>query len=103
MSIFLGEPLRARDAVGSAVMGVNPYDVRHVQMAAKRGLGMGDLERIRILWGSIEFVRKCFSREYSDDKLRSYNISRPLTEDDIAGMKIEFEGRDPHEKDPYAR
>lgn len=100
--VLAGVDMVATDAVGSAVMGVDPYGVRHVQMAAERGLGMGDLERIRILGNSIESVRKSFSQEYSDEKLKSYDLSRPLTEDDIAHMKSEFEGRDPHVKDPYS-
>jgi uncharacterized protein (DUF362 family) len=101
--VVAGVDMVATDAVGSAVMGVDPYGVRHVQMAAERGLGIGDLKRIRILGDSIESVRKCFSQEYSDEKLRSYDLMRPLTEDDLERMKAEFEGRDPHVKDPYTR
>jgi uncharacterized protein (DUF362 family) len=101
--VLAGVDMVATDTVGSAVMGVDPYGVRHVRMAAERGLGIGDLERIRILGDSIESVRKCFSQEYSDEKLRSYDLTRPLTEADIAHMKAEFEGRDPRVKDPYAR
>jgi uncharacterized protein (DUF362 family) len=90
--VLAGVDMVATDTVGSAVMGVDPYGVRHVQMAAERGLGIGDLERIRILGDSIESVRKNFSQEYSDKKLKSYNLTRPLAEDDIARMKTEFEG-----------
>jgi uncharacterized protein (DUF362 family) len=101
--VLAGVDMVATDAVGSAVMGIDPYRVRHVQMAAERGLGIRNLEKIRILGDSIESVRKSFSKDYSDEKLKSYNLTRPLTEDDIARMKTEFEGRDPHVKDPYAR
>lgn len=101
--VLAGVDMVATDAVGSAVMGVDPYRVRHVQIAAERGLGIRDLKKIRILGDSIESVRKSFSIDYSDEKLKSYNLTRPLTEDDIARMKTEFEGRDPHVKDPYTQ
>jgi uncharacterized protein (DUF362 family) len=101
--VVAGADMVATDAVGSAVMGFDPHEVRHVQMAAERGLGTGDLDRIRVLGDSIESVRKRFSREYSDEKLRSYGLTRPLTGDDVARMKVEFEGRDPRVRDPYAR
>jgi uncharacterized protein (DUF362 family) len=101
--VLAGVDMVATDVVGSSVMGVDPYKVRHVQMAAERGLGIGDLDGIRVLGDTIESVRKSFSQEYSIEKLKSYNLKRPLTEDDIARMKTEFEGREPHVKDPYAR
>ena len=96
-----GVDMVAVDAVGSAVMGVDPVSVRHIQGDALRGLGVGDLDRIDVVGESIESVCTEFSCEYSDEKLASYNLSRPLSEEDIAHMHREFEGRDPHVEDPY--
>jgi uncharacterized protein (DUF362 family) len=100
--ILAGVDMVATDTVGSAVMGLDPGSIRHVQMAAKRGLGIGDLERIKVIGEPIESVRKPFSQDYSDEKIESYNLTRPLSSADIAQMKAEFEHRDPHLKDPYA-
>jgi uncharacterized protein (DUF362 family) len=99
--ILAGVDMGATDTVGSAVMGLDPGSIRHVQMAAERGLGIGDLDRISVLGEAIESVRKAYSQDYSDEKIKSYNLSRPLSEADIARMKAEFEHRDPHVKDPY--
>jgi uncharacterized protein (DUF362 family) len=100
--VLAGIDMVATDVVGCAVMGMDPGSIRHVQMAAERGFGIGDLERISVLGEPIESVRKVYSQDYSDEKIESYNLSRPLSADDIARMKAEFEHRDPHVKDPYA-
>jgi uncharacterized protein (DUF362 family) len=100
--VLAGIDMVATDVVGCAVMGLDPGSIRHVQMAAERGLGIGDLERISVLGEPIESVRKEYSQDYSDEKIKSYNLTRPLSADDIARMKAEFEHRDPHVKDPYA-
>lgn len=100
--ILAGIDMVATDVVGCAVMGLDPGSIRHVQMAAERGLGIGDLERISVLGEPIESVRKVYSQDYSDEKIKSYNLTRPLSAEDIAQMKAEFEHRDPHVKDPYA-
>ena len=100
--ILAGVDMVATDTVGSAVMGLDPGSIRHVQMAAERGLGIGDLERINVVGEPIESVRKPYSQDYSDEKIESYKLTRPLSAADIAQMKAEFEHRDPHVKDPYA-
>jgi uncharacterized protein (DUF362 family) len=108
----VGEPVRSNvviagvnmvsvDAVGSAVMGLDPNEIRHVQMAAERGLGVARLDRIDVVGESIASVRIRFRTEYSDRKLETYGLKRPLSEEDVALMKASFANRDPRVDDPY--
>lgn len=74
--IIAGRDMVATDAVGSAVMGLNPKTVRHIRLAAERGLGVGELKEIEVLGEPIKSVRKRFSRELSEEKLRrEYGLS----------------------------
>jgi len=50
----------AVDAVGAAIMGVPPEDVKHLRFAVEKGLGISDLNQIKILGESIESVKKKF-------------------------------------------
>jgi uncharacterized protein (DUF362 family) len=108
----VGEPVRSNvviagvdmvsvDAVGSAVMGLDPNDIRHVQMAAERELGVARLDRIEVVGESIASVRTGFRTEYSDRKLETYGLKKPLLEGDEALMKASFANRDPRVDDPY--
>ena len=99
--IIAGVDMVSVDAVGSAVMGLDPLTVRHVQQAAERGLGISSLDHIDVLGDTIESVSRKFSTEYSDEKLESYGLSRPLSEEDIAYMINNFSERDPRVEDPY--
>ena len=108
----VGEPVRSNviiagvdmvsvDAVGSAVMALDPDDIRHIQMAAERGLGVARLDRIDVVGESIASVRTRFRTEYSDRKLETYGLKNPLSEGDEAKMKASFSHRDPRVDDPY--
>jgi len=101
--IIAGVDMVSVDAIGSAVMGLDPLTVKHVQQAAGRGLGISSLNHIDVLGDPIESVTRKFSTEYSDDKLESYGLSRPLSEEDIAYMMSNFTERDPRVEDPYAK
>ena len=101
--ILAGADMVATDAVGCAVMGLDPRSIRHVQLATERSLGVGDLDTIRVIGEPIDAVAKPYSQDYSDEKIASYNMTRPLSDEDRARMKAEFEGRDPHVEDPYAK
>lgn len=90
-AVIAGVDMVATDVVGSAIMGIDPKSVRHVQMAARRGLGVGSLEDINVIGDPIESIRKEFSQEFSAEKLKSYGLSRPLTVDDVSYMKKQFE------------
>jgi len=68
--VIAGKDMVAVDAVGSAVMGVDPNTVRHISLAIERGLGIGNLKEIQVLGESIKSVKKQFSREISKEKLR---------------------------------
>jgi uncharacterized protein (DUF362 family) len=94
--VLAGVDMVATDVVGSAIMGLDPQDVRHIQMASLKGFGIGDLNEIEVLGDSISSVKKYFSQELSDKKLESYGLSRPLSEDDIDKMHRQFFSRDPH-------
>jgi uncharacterized protein (DUF362 family) len=108
----VGEPIRSNvviagvdmvsvDAVGSAVMGLDPNKIRHVQMAAERGLGLASLDSIHVIGESIASMRTRFRTEYSDRKLETYGLKKPLSEKDEALMKASFANRDPRVDDPY--
>jgi uncharacterized protein (DUF362 family) len=74
--VIAGTDLVAVDTVGAAVMGVDPTTVRHVQFAAERGLGIGELAKIEVLGEAIPDVAKPFSQALSEEKLRrSYGIT----------------------------
>jgi len=55
----------AVDAVGAAVMGIPPTDVKHLLLAEKKGLGTCHLEEITVLGEPIEKVQRKFQRSLS--------------------------------------
>lgn len=50
----------AADAVASTIMGFSPEKIKHIKLAAERGLGLMDLNRIKILNEPIENVKRRF-------------------------------------------
>jgi len=71
--IIAGTDPVAVDAVGAAVMGINPKNVKHLRLAEKKGLGTCNLEQIEIVGEvgeSIENVKKKFRRSLSSRLLR---------------------------------
>jgi uncharacterized protein (DUF362 family) len=60
--VIAGTDPVAADAVGAAVMGISPTDVRHLVLAEKQGLGTCNLEKITVLGEPIEKVSRKFSR-----------------------------------------
>jgi uncharacterized protein (DUF362 family) len=60
--VIAGTDPVAVDAVGSAVMGVDPRIVKHLGFAEQIGLGTLDLKQIKILGEPIDKVRKKFKR-----------------------------------------
>ncbi len=55
----------AVDAVGAAIMGILPSDVKHLVLAEQKRLGTCNLEQITVLGEPIENVRKKFRRSLS--------------------------------------
>ena len=68
--VIAGTDPVAVDAVGAAVMGINPKNVKHLRLAEKKGLGTCNLEQIEIIGESIESVKKKFKRTLSSRLLR---------------------------------
>lgn len=60
--VIAGTDPVATDAVGSAVMGIPPADVRHLQFAEEKGLGTRNLEEVTILGEPLEKVKRAFHR-----------------------------------------
>jgi len=58
--LISGRDIVATDAVGSAVMGIDPKRVRYLSLAEGKGVGTGDLTKIEILGRPIEKVKKRF-------------------------------------------
>jgi len=55
----------AVDTVGAAVMDFDPKKVEHIVLAAKKRLGICDLDRIKVLGEPIEKVKKKFKPSFS--------------------------------------
>jgi uncharacterized protein (DUF362 family) len=63
--VIAGKDPVAVDAVGSAVMGVNPAEVKHLVLAERKGLGTCDLNKIEVLGEPVEKVQRKFRRSIS--------------------------------------
>jgi uncharacterized protein (DUF362 family) len=50
----------AADTVAACIMGIDPAQIDHVQLAAQQGLGISDLSNIEVVGMSIESVRRPF-------------------------------------------
>lgn len=60
--VLAGTDLVALDAVGAAVMGFEPQEIAHLQLAHRLGLGTADLSEIEILGATLAEVRRPFAR-----------------------------------------
>jgi len=67
--VIAGTDPVAVDAVGAAVIGISPGEVKHLVLAEKKGLGTSDLEQITILGETIEKVKRKFNRSLSSKLL----------------------------------
>jgi len=63
--VIAGTDPVAVDAIGAAVMGIPPTDVKHLLLAEKKGLGTCNLEEITVLGEPIEKVKRKFHRSFS--------------------------------------
>lgn len=68
--VIAGTDPVAVDAVGAAVMGVSPKDIKHLCLAEEKGLGTCDLTEIEVLGQPIESVRRKFRRSLASKFLR---------------------------------
>ena len=60
--VMAGRDPVAVDAVGAAIMGIPPREVKHLLLAEKKGLGTCDLNQIEIVGEPMERVKKKFER-----------------------------------------
>jgi len=60
--ILAGDDGLAVDAVGCRIMGIEPREVTHLRLAAERGLGTIDLDRIKVVGELIEETVSPFER-----------------------------------------
>jgi uncharacterized protein (DUF362 family) len=67
--VIAGTDPVAVDAVGAAVMGIKPTEVKHLVLAEKKGLGTSNLDKITILGENIEKVKRKFNRSLSSKLL----------------------------------
>ncbi|HCV26324.1 MAG TPA: hypothetical protein DGN59_22980 [Candidatus Latescibacteria bacterium] len=83
----------AADAIGSFAMGFNPLDLEHLYLAAAKGFGTFDMEKIRIAGRPPETVRRDFvkSRAVSAAEGRTMFYGRGIRRWLLAGP---FPGRD---------
>lgn len=58
--IIASNDIVATDAVGAAVMGIDPLSINHIKLADELGLGIGKLENIEIIGEPLENVMKPF-------------------------------------------
>jgi len=62
----------AVDAVGAAIMGVNPKDVKHLVLAEEKGLGTCDLNKITVVGEPLKKVKRKFRRSISSKILSHF-------------------------------
>jgi uncharacterized protein (DUF362 family) len=60
--LVAGSDIVAVDAVGSAIMGYQPFEVETTWLAHTQGLGVGELDKIRLCGCGIKTVRRSFRR-----------------------------------------
>lgn len=74
--IIAGNDLIAVDAVSAAIMGFNPMSIEYIRKAHEMKLGIGDLNSIEVVGGSISEVK----REFRIGGLSFSSISRSIRE-----------------------
>jgi uncharacterized protein (DUF362 family) len=70
--VIAGTDPVAVDAVGAAVMGISPANVKHLVLAEKKGLGTCHLEKIEVIGEPIEKVKRNFRKSLSSKILEHF-------------------------------
>ncbi len=60
--IVAGSDAVAVDAIGALLMGINPHDVKHLELAALVGMGTNDLNQIEITGDDLKKLQKRYRR-----------------------------------------
>ncbi len=68
-TILAGPDPLAVDAVAARLMGLNPADMEFLQLGQRRGLGVADLDRIRVR-GDLEALVLRFEKKHQDENAR---------------------------------
>jgi uncharacterized protein (DUF362 family) len=84
--ILAGDDMVAVDNVAARLMGLNPDDVSHIDLAAKAGLGVNDIDKIQIVGSTVEKSMKHFRKSsFSKSSCNRTWLLRGLF--DASGMK----------------
>ncbi len=60
--IILGKNTVSVDAVSSEIMGISPQEVEHIKLAEQNGVGIADLNKIKVIGDKIEDVKVKFEK-----------------------------------------
>ena len=90
-TILAGPDPLAVDAVAARLMGLNPADMEFLQLGQRRGLGVADLDRIRVRDDLEDLVRR-FEKKHQDENARygmgnrTWLLKGPIPSDADAGV-----------------
>ena len=90
-TILAGPDPLAVDAVAARLMGLNPADMEFLQLGQRRGLGVADLDRIRVRDDLKDLVRR-FEKKHQDENARfgmgnrTWLLKGPIPSDTDAGV-----------------
>ena len=72
--VLAGRDLVAVDAVTARTMGFVPAEIAILKMAAERGLGLLDDDKIEVVGARVEEVRRRFMRMEEDERIRLQDV-----------------------------
>ena len=89
-TILAGPDLLAVDAVAARLMGLNPADMEFLQLGQRRGLGVADLDRIRVRADLGDLVRRFEKKPHDENSRygmghRTWLLKGPIPVDADAG------------------
>lgn len=98
-TVIAGADPVAVDTVACLVMGIDPRSALYLKMLEKKGLGVTDPGRIRVIGERVDIIRKFFKTLYgkSIPKNRSLNIGIIDEKKEDDGLKVSFNVKSSHE------
>lgn len=90
-TIVAGPDLLAVDAVAARLMGLNPADMEFLQVGQRRGLGVADLDRLRVRHDLEDLVRRFEKKPHDENSRygmgnRTWLLKGPIPVDADAGI-----------------
>jgi uncharacterized protein (DUF362 family) len=73
--IVIGRDAVAVETVGAVIVGMEPEKMPIIQEAVRRGLGEGDMSKIKVLGGSVETFREKFGEQLREAEKRKRKAS----------------------------